>query len=63
MKVGVPDADPPLRNPFQARKALQALEHRVADARAIPWPALAASWQRDLDAFRAKVVARGWLPS
>lgn len=62
MKVGVPNAEPPLVNPHQARAALFALEHRVKDAECIPWPALAESWRRDLEAFRVRLVARGWLP-
>lgn len=61
--MGPVERDPPLRNASQARKSLKALEHRVADAAAMPWPALAESWRRDAEAYRAKIVARGWMPA
>lgn len=38
---------------------LRQAEDRVLDAHSIPWPALAASWQRDVDQIKALIAARG----
>lgn len=43
------------------RGALEAAEHRVADALAMGCPNLAASWRRDVEAIKDVMRARGLL--
>lgn len=42
----------------QLRHARSHAIERIADAKAIPWPALAEAWQRDLDAIDAEMARR-----
>jgi len=42
----------------QLRGMIEIAERRVAEAEAIGWPALAASWREDLRALRAQVEQR-----
>ena len=39
----------------QLQRWLEQAEHRVADALSIPWPALARSWQRNVDEIKALI--------
>jgi len=41
------------------RQCLRQAEDRVVDAQAMRWPALAQSWQRDLDGIKALIEQRG----
>jgi agmatine/peptidylarginine deiminase len=54
-------------NSATAAKDLRALlfraETRVAEAKLIGWPALAESWQRDVDAIRARMAELTISPS
>jgi hypothetical protein len=55
-------APPSLKTKDGARISLAALEKRVGDLeRMVGWPALAASWRRDLDAHKTAMAAKGWL--
>lgn len=55
-------APPSLKNRSGARISLAVLEKRVADLeRMVGWPALSASWRRDLDAHKAAMRSKGWL--
>lgn len=47
------------RSPEGLRRCLEQAEYRVLDAKRIPWPALAESWQRDVDQIKALIAARG----
>jgi hypothetical protein len=43
----------------QLRHCLEQALYRAGDAAAMPWPALADSWQREADAIRRLIELRG----